>query len=351
MQLNRTKKKILTIVEIVLAFTALFFAISDFVFIRYVEAETVHYTYNSKGSIDYKVYLKPNIMFNEKYLGKDRYYVLKYIDYIDMEFTYDFASSSTAQLNNEYSVTAYVQGLHGRENEILWSKEIPLIPGTAQTEENSRLNVKQSVPIDLDEFSEIAHRVYLDSEVNAPVVVSIVFNIHTTAVTEYGTVEDKLSPAVIIPIGSSVFKIEGESEATGSNSIKEMVKRKVPVNMGKVIMLAGISLVFIISAVYTAFYVKEAPPPDSFQKQIADIFKEYSERLAGLEHTMSYEISESITIKSIEDMVKIADEIGQPIFYYKVDDGTERKIEFFVFDSMRTYYMVIFGDIKVEPES
>jgi hypothetical protein len=62
---------------------------------------------------------------------------------------------------------------------------------------------------------------------------------------------------------------------------------------------------------------------------------------------LSYQISESITISSIEDMVKIADEIGQPIFYYKVDNATERKIEFFVFDNMRTYYMVIFGDVKV----
>jgi type IV secretory pathway VirB6-like protein len=84
-QLNRTKKRILTIIAIVLAFTSLFFAVFDLVFVRYVEAETVHYTYNSKGSIDYKVYLKPSIMFNEEYLGKDRYYVLKYIDYIDMD--------------------------------------------------------------------------------------------------------------------------------------------------------------------------------------------------------------------------------------------------------------------------
>lgn len=351
MQLNRTKKRILTIIAIVLAFTSLFFAVFDLVFVRYVEAETVHYTYNSKGSIDYKVYLKPSIMFNEEYLGKDRYYVLKYIDYIDMEFIYDYASGSTAELHNEYSVTACLQGLYGRENEVLWTKEIPLIPSTTQTEENSKLSINKSISINLDEFAGIAQSIYLDSEVNAPVVLNIAFNINTTASTEHGTVKDDMSPSVTIPIGSSVFKIEGEPVVTGNNSIKEMVKIRVPVNMGRVIAFAAISLLFVSLAVFTRYYVKEAPPPDSFQKQIADIFKEYSERLAGLEHTMSYQISESITINSIEDMVKIADEIGQPIFYYKVDDGTERKIEFFVFDNMRTYYMVIFGDIKVETES
>jgi hypothetical protein len=115
-QLNKTKKRILIIVEMVLAFTALFFAVFDLVFTRYVEAETVRYTYSSKGSIDYKVYLRPNVMFSEKYLGKDRYYVLKYIDYIDMEFTYDYACQRhRPELHSEYSVIAYLQGLHGRD--------------------------------------------------------------------------------------------------------------------------------------------------------------------------------------------------------------------------------------------
>jgi hypothetical protein len=346
-QLNKTKKRILIIVEMVLAFTALFFAVLDLVFTRYVETETVRYTYSSKGSIDYKVYLRPNVMFSEKYLGKDRYYVLKYIDYIDMEFTYDYTASVPARLDSEYSVIAYLQGLHGRDEEILWSKEIPLIPGKIQTDEDSKLNISQRVSLDLDDYSRIAQNIYLDSEVNSPVVLNIVFSIHTTASTKYGTIEDDISPSVSIPIGSSVFKIEGEPVVTGGNELTEMVKSKVPVNPTKVIVLLSTSLVFVLLAVFTAYYVKEAPPPDRFQKQIEDIFKEYSERLAGLEHTLSYQISESITISSIEDMVKIADEIGQPIFYYKVDNATERKIEFFVFDNMRTYYMVIFGDVKV----
>ena len=91
-----------------------------------------------------------------------------------------------------------------------------------------------------------------------------------------------------------------------------------------------------------------ADPPDAFEKSTAAIFKEYSERLAGLEHTIQYQFADVINVRSIEDMVKIADEVGQPVFYYKVDSSTERKIEFFVFDNSRTYYMVIFGEIKPE---
>ena len=51
------------------------------------------------------------------------------------------------------------------------------------------------------------------------------------------------------------------------------------------------------------------------------------------------------SIDKIEDMVKIADEIGQTVFYYKADDEAERKIEFYVFDEGRIYYMVLFGSL------
>ena len=123
MQLNRTKKRILTIIAIVLAFTSLFFAVFDLVFVRYVEAETVHYTYNSKGSIDYKVYLKPSIMFNEEYLGKDRYYVsLNILTTLIWNSYMIMHPVQQAELHNEYSVTACLQGLYGRENEVLWTK-------------------------------------------------------------------------------------------------------------------------------------------------------------------------------------------------------------------------------------
>ena len=61
-------------------------------------------------------------------------------------------------------------------------------------------------------------------------------------------------------------------------------------------------------------------------------------------------MSETINVNSFEDMVKIADEVGQPVFYYKVDDGIERRIEFFVFDNTRIYYLVIFGDIKASTD-
>lgn len=344
-KLSKTKKIALISMEAILILTLSLFAVSALAVPRYRETEAVYYTYDSKGSIHYKVYLRPNPMFNERYLEGDRYYVLKYIDYIDMEFGYDYASSSPAELEVEYGVSAYLQGLHGREEEVLWSREIPLIPSKIQQEETSKFTMNQKVSVDLKDYSDIAEEIYLDSEINAPVVLKVVFHIHTSALTKHGIIEDEISPSLTIPINSSVFKIEGEPVATGKDKISERVKSQIPVNNGKVIILFSASFVLMLLLIFTT-RIEEAPPLDAFERRIAAIFKEYSERLAGLENSLSYHMSESINVNSFEDMVKIADEVGQPVFYYKVDDGIERRIEFFVFDNTRIYYLVIFGDIK-----
>ena len=62
-------------------------------------------------------------MYDSEYLEKDRIYVLKYIDRIELEFEYSLSGSSSAKFSTEYSITAYLQGLHGPDSEVLWSKD------------------------------------------------------------------------------------------------------------------------------------------------------------------------------------------------------------------------------------
>ena len=84
---------------------------------------------------------------------------------------------------------------------------------------------------------------------------------------------------------------------------------------------------------------------EPFDRTISAIFKEYGERMAGMEHAISYLLTDVITVNTIEDMVKIADVSGSPYSTTRWMTGV-RKIEFYVFDNNRIYYMVIFGEIK-----
>lgn len=313
--------------------------------VRHEEYEIVHYSYTSKCSIDYNVYLKPNIMYREEYLEAGRFYINKYIDYVELIFNYQFKANKAADLNVSYGATAFLQGLHGEDNEVLWSQEYSLMPEMTEQVKDSGVEFTFSIPVELDSYAQMKETLYLDSGVNAPAVLKVVFNAHTRASTENGVIEDDLSPVLLIPIGETVFKMEGEPVVTGENRIVENVKTQIPVDKLKLSIILTISLAILAFVIFIGL-TRGTVPEDLFEKTISGIFREYSERLAGMEHTISHQFSEVISVSSIEDMIKIADEIGQPVFYYKVDGEMERKIEFFVFDGNRTYYMVIFGEIR-----
>jgi len=351
MKLSKQMKIVVVILGIILALAFSAYALYEWKVVKYEEKEEVYYTYQSKGNIDYHVFLRPNVMYDAEYLEKDRYYVFKYIDHVDIKFKYQFKGSAPAQLKTDYTVKAYLQGLHGKENEVLWSKEYVLVPQKVEEGEGSSKVIEINVPVALDGYQAIKDTIFDDSEVNSPVVLNVVFDVRTLASTKKGKLEDKMSPNIIIPIGENVFKIEGEQELSGENGITEQIKLQKPVDMRKVTVCFAISFIFLVITVLLAVFIKVAVPPDTFEKSMARIFKEYGERMAGMEHAMSYQFSNIISISSIEDMVKIADEVGQPVFYYKVNSRTERKIEFYVFDSGRIYYMVIFGEIKPEAEN
>ena len=60
-----------------------------------VQLETINSIYyNEKSDLDYKVYLKENNYFQEKYLGKDRQYIAGLIDYISADFKYELNASN-----------------------------------------------------------------------------------------------------------------------------------------------------------------------------------------------------------------------------------------------------------------
>ena len=343
MKLSKQRKLIVLITGGAIVIALIAAAIIEWTVPNYLQKNEVYYTYKSKGSIGYKVYLRPNIMYNTKYLEEDRYYVFKYVDRVDMEFNYNYAGSAAADLKTEYVVTASLQGLHGADSDVLWSKEYALVPGKTEQAEKSSYNITQKASVDLHEFYNLKETLFADSEVNTPVILNVVFNIHTLAATSDGILEDSLNPSLTIPIGENVFRIDGQRYITGGKRIEKTLRELVPTDNLKIILLLVVSIVLIGMLVFVV-RMEETEPMDPFTGP----FPPYSKNTGKgwPVWSMPYHNSATDVINvTIEDMV-VSRRSRAARIHYKVDDRSERKIEFYVFDNNRIYYMVIFGEIK-----
>ena len=88
--LKRIDKLILVFLAVIV-FSLLGFVFSRIGFHNYDEKEI---TYQESKDIDYQVYLQPNDFFEEAYLPKNQTYITSLIDYIHIDFDYNFEIQS-----------------------------------------------------------------------------------------------------------------------------------------------------------------------------------------------------------------------------------------------------------------
>jgi hypothetical protein len=135
----------------------------------------------------------------------------------------------------------------------------------------------------------------------------------------------------------------GQPESTRDVAIEQDVEHSAAPDMSLLVLYGAAILVCIGISLILRLKTKSLVKEDAYTQKVANIFKGYGIRLAGLSEALFYQSSVLISIDKMEDMVKIADEIGQTVFYFRVDDEAERKIEFYVFDEGRIDYMVLVG--------
>jgi hypothetical protein len=138
-------------------------------------------------------------------------------------------------------------------------------------------------------------------------------NIDLTGITDKGPIEKSISPSLIIPLDVDMFEITEENIVDQTEAIEEIKQVQKPINKNLII-IYGIILVFLIIAlIILIFFTKLACEKNPLEKELSRIFKKYGDRLVALNSDIS--ITNSKNVNSIEDLVKIADEIERPIVY------------------------------------
>ena len=86
------------------------------------EAKVVNYQEN--GSLDYKVYLKPNEFYEQEYLGKGKYYIASIIKNITADVNYQFIIEQPVDTNFSYQIVAKLSIAGDQGKNTLYEKNI-----------------------------------------------------------------------------------------------------------------------------------------------------------------------------------------------------------------------------------
>lgn len=313
---------------------------------------TTLYTYKHVGTYDYTAKLKSNIIYNQSELkpGQGTLYTA-ITEYINTTLSYTFESSQEANITIEYRIDVIFPR---------WNKTLNIFP---QTKLNSAGNVSKfsnNYLVNITSVQEVKKT--LEDETGARVSdynVTIRPEIHTIANNNITTIDEYFTPTMTMTFGHGASEGNYISttglEHTRPNAITDTKKIPIPGVMNQRYMSYGfcaisLSALVVTIGVYTKT-VKSYPKP---KKSMEEIVTPYEEAIAESAGEPSYKGQTVIvTMKSLEDLMKVADWIGKPVLSYEKAPITPSKESiriFYVLDGTTRYECAITAPTTTEEE-
>ncbi len=275
---------------------------------------------------------------------------IKLVGKMDASFKYSFrADRPVRDLNEEVTINAIL------ENPKVWSKSFVLVPPTKKSG-----GFSISFPIDINEFSKTLEAIRNETGVSAESYnLTIRADVHTVGRTDYGPIDEvfsstwstKLEKGTIEWAEKMAQSKAGSIETTGlvPNSSRYLGQSVAGVrNLSIAFAVIFLALLVVSLMLFTRAKPVEVPV---LEKQGLRFRKKYGERMA--EATAQAPAGETIiTLGSMEDLVKIADELGKPIIH-QAPTGSQQIHAYYVIDGRTRYQYMLTGgskEKKAKPE-
>lgn len=289
------------------------------------EQKNTLYSYNTKSIIDYNVHLKLNNLYDKTTLEKGKLYITEFVDYIDANFKYEFIGERSADIKGEYNIIAKVNGFTGEGDKLIniWEKEFPIKQYKYFNSKEGKTSINEKIKLNLSEYNTFVQQIKESSKISCDTILTLSMNVNLKGATDQGTIEEIISPEIVIPLDVSMFEITENNIVNQDKAIEETIQVQLSVNKKLVIIYGVILLVSLSALIVMIFIVKATPEMDPLEKELKRIFRKHGDRLVAInseaiESMAIYSdnaIKNSISVNSFEDLVRIADEMNKPIFY------------------------------------
>ena len=328
------------ITSLLIAFGIISFLLYNQAFNRgFEEKKTILYKYQQGADINYNVFLKPNPLYENNSLGEGKVYITEFIKSINLALNYAYSAEKPADIKGNSEVIAVMEGFTDgdKDTKSIWKKTFSLVPKKDFKAQEKSFSIAEDVSLNLEDYNAIANKIIQDSKVGSQVRLSVFMNVNLKAETHKGVIEEKVSPMITIPLNTNFIEITKDQIVERPGAIEETEKIQIPVNK-KIIAIYTLALIAFLS---TLFWLKSytiGTEKDQLTKSLNGIFKKHGDRLVALNGAIPSSLETFYKVKSIDDLVKIADEIAKPIFYNH-SSYLKDITKFYVFDDNFAYIL------------
>ena len=286
-----------------------------------------HFTrYNQSCDVDYKVYLKKNAFYKQKYLDENSKYIAKLTDYIEANMKYNANFEDDMIYKYKYRIEAFVNVIEKGENKVLYSKNYSLINKSEEFSNDRNLNISEKLNINYHRYNTKVKKFVSLYDLNN-IDSTLTINMYVDISNEHEAKESaKVTLSIPLLVDTMKFDvsndISGQAIKTLRNSNKE-VNTKMLKTVGTLALVAvGVIIILILCQNKCV-----STPLMEYNKERNKILSNYGPYIQKLTTEFNTDVYQVLHIEDFRGLLEIRDTIRQPIL---MSENKEKTMTTFV---------------------
>jgi hypothetical protein len=300
------------------------------------------FEYEQNAKIDYTVGLHPNPLFDSDELGPGIAYFLNLITDIRVHATYSLRTDRPIPVECVYRLTGTLRAYdtNTKEGVVIWSRPYTLIEDKTTHAEGGQVTLGETVAVDVHSYLPVLAQIEELTEVK-PARAVLTLEWHTRALTAEGIpIGEGTVTTLEIPIGAKCFTIAGEPAAKDEGSFTVADVRTDPrvIAERRTWMIGSVVSAALLWCFVT--FTTVSLTEKKVQAENAALKKAGSRLARSL--TPEPPGEKVIDMCSIDDLLRVADELGKPVVLIAQGEEDGANLFFVIDGETRYQYMARF---------
>lgn len=284
--------------------------------------------YSESSDIDYKVFLKKNNFFEEKFLEKkdledeNKTLITQLIDYIKINYIYSIEYDKPISGKYSYYLKAKIEANKANaESGNYWSKEYILTDKKTIDFNNSyNYSIVESIDIDYDKYNDLLNEFKKSFNLSIDGALKIVLVIENEGKSSEFTKPFTINanPELNIPLTKAAMEIKIDTNDTNktNNIVEKFVsddKIFVKYQIGMIVSLI-LAIIFIILMILS---IKAQRNANRYYVKLKKILSTYDSIIVNVSSLPDMDKFNVINVRTFEELLDAHSEVRMPINYYK----------------------------------
>lgn len=305
--------------------------------------EKSNINYKQASNLDYKVYLKPNNYYGEKFLDKNMQYIASLIDNVDVNFNYNFSANEQINYKYTYYVKSEVRVANSDDStKVIYSKSDRVTEPVTLSKENSLgFDINQNIKVDYNKYNDQIKAFKSSYLINADsnLILSLCVGVEDQKGNKIKDINTNEVMSLNIPLTQQMINISMNYKETNNSNNAKIYK---DFNISNKVLFA-LSILSLIGALVYAVLLVTFLKKTSVKKTIYDItlskiLREYDRVIVNSKKTITL-TGEIIELSSFNELLDVRDNLEKPIIFKEIHKG--QKSIFVVKNGDETYRYVL----------